>query len=209
MSRTKIASIVAGMAGVAIAALVGYLLLGEARKAYEGRSVVSIIGDATAQLKQGLKSPSHEALEKVEADLREIKGWKNQQLAEATEQYLVGTREILRRRIDASQVQQRAAQSRAALSAHMTRASMRDQSWIRTALDLKKQVERDHFDLDVQLTALYDLLRYFPEANKQMAPHVEASLLLDEPTRRNAQRAVQDEARRAKAELQETRAWVR
>jgi hypothetical protein len=125
-----------------------------------------------------------------------------------TEPYLVGVREILRRRADASRLTQKAASSRAALAAHMSHAARRDTPWIRAAMDLKKQVERDHFDLDVQLNALADLLGSLPEANKRLAPHVQASLLLEESKRRNAREAVLAEAKRARDELDKARALL-
>jgi hypothetical protein len=208
MSSAKMVKILVAAAGVAIAATVGYLLHGEAKKRYEARAVVSIIGEATAQL-NNLKTPSRETLDKVDGDLRMVKGWSNPDLADAAEQYLLGAREILRRRFDANRMSQKAAASRAALSAHMMRAAHRDTSWIRTALDLKKQVERDHYDLDVQLNALADLLDMQPQANKRLAPHVQASLLLEDSARRSTRRAVLEEAKRARVELEDTRALLR
>src|SRR6185369_770524 len=50
-------------------------------------------------------------------------------------------------------------------------------------------VVREHFDLDVQLNALASLLGSLPEANKRLAPHVQASLLLEDSKRRNARDA--------------------
>jgi hypothetical protein len=209
MSRTKLASVLVAAVGIGIATLVGHLLHKEARQRYEARAVVSIVGDATIQLKNGLRTSSQDALEKVEESLREVKTWSNPELADAAEQYLVGARHILQRRADANRLKQQAAASRLALSAHMMRAASRDTPWIRAALDLKKRVERDHFDLDVQLGALADLIEVFPEANKRVAPHVQASLLLEETVRKSAHQAVLDEARRARGDLEKTRALLR
>ena len=75
-------------------------------------------------------------------------------------------------------------------------------------MTLKKQVERDHFDLDVQLNALADLLGSLPEANKRLAPHVQASLLLEESKRHNAREAVLAEAKRARDDLNKARALL-
>ncbi|HEV8109344.1 MAG TPA: hypothetical protein VGP97_17645, partial [Burkholderiales bacterium] len=66
----------------------------------------------------------------------------------------------------------------------------------------------DHFDLDVQLSALADLLGGLPEANKRLAPHVQASLLLEDAKRVTAREAVLAEAKRARAELDKTRALL-
>src|SRR4029077_18643008 len=153
MSTRKIAGILVAAAGLAIAAGVGYLLHKEARQRSEARAVVTIVQEATVELERGLKMPSQEALEKVEGSLRVAQGWHDRELAQDTEPYLVGVREILRRRTDASRLTRKAASSRAALTAHMSHAGRRDTPWIRAAMDLKKQVERDHFDLDVQLNA--------------------------------------------------------
>ena len=208
MSTTKIAGILVAAAGLAIAAGVGYLLHKEARQRSEARAVVTIVQETTVELERGLKMPSQEAVERVEGSLHVAQAWHDRNLMQDTEPYLVGVREILRRRADASRLTKRAAASRAALAAHMSRAGRRDTPWIRAAMDLKKQVERDHFDLDVQLTALADLLGSLPEANKRLAPHVQASLLLEESKRRSAREAVLAEAKRARDELNKARALL-
>jgi len=208
MSTTRIASALVGAACVAIAAGVGYLLHKEARQRSEARAVVTIVQEATVELERGLKMPSQEAVARVEGSLRVAQGWQDRNLVEDTEPYLVGVREILRRRADASLLTKKAASSRAALAAHMSHAGRRDTPWIRAAMDLKKQVERDHFDLDVQLNALASLLGSLPEANKRLAPHVQASLLLEDSKRRSARDAVLAEAKRARDELDKARALL-
>jgi len=206
MSTTKIVGGLVAAAGLVIAAGVGYLLHKEAQLRSESRAAVTIVQETTVELERGLKMPSQEAVDKVEDSLRVAQGWHNRDLVQDTEPYLVGVREILRRRADASLLTKKAATSRAALAAHMSHAARRDTPWIRAAMDLKKQVERDHFDLDMQLNALADLLGSLPEANKRLAPHVQASLLLEEAKRRNAREAVLAEAQRARAELDRARA---
>jgi hypothetical protein len=169
---------------------------------------VSVVKEATAELKAGLKTPSREGIEKIEASIRATQRWSNTEIADATEQYLVGAREILRRRAEATRLAQKAAASRAALLAHMDNAPRRELPWLRAAIELKKQVERDHFDLDVQLGALADLLGVMPEANKRLAPHVSASLLMEDSFRRSARDAVLQEARTARLQLDKTRALL-
>ena len=118
----------------------------------------------------------------------------------AAEQYIHGAREIVRRRSDAERLAREAAMSRRALTMHMAVAHQRDTYWIRVASDLKKRVERDHHDLDVSLKALTHLLDELPATRKELAPHIDASLLLEEeapqgPRARRASRA----ARRGRA----------
>ncbi len=198
-------NIVASAIGVAIAIGVGVALHKANKERNEQRAVVSVVTETTAQLRSSLKSPAPGALDKVEGNLRVAKAWSNPQLADATEHYLLGAREILRRRTEAERLSQKAASSRAALTAHMRSAGQRGTGWIRTASELKKQVERDHFDLDVQLKTLAELLDSFPETNKRLEPHVQASLLLEDDLRKKARLAVLDEAKRANAELQRVR----
>lgn len=187
---------------------IGYLLYQEAEQRSEARAAREVLGEATAQLKGGLKSVPPGAVERIEEGLRAARRWSDAELAEATEQYLVGAREILRRRADAERLTRDAAASRKALAAHMARAGRRDTPWIRSASRLKKQVERHHFDLDMQLGALAELLDSLPEANKRLAPHVEASLLLDDEARAAAHAAVLEEAKRARAALERSRSLL-
>ena len=210
-SRTgisKTGTVIAALAGIAIAAGVGYGLHKAAKKRSEARAVVSVVSETTTQLRDALKTPLPETLEKIEGNLRVTRAWSNAEIADATEIYLIGAREIVRRRAEATRYAQQAAASRAALAAHMNRAAHRDTPWIRTALDLKKQVERDHVDLDIQLKALAVLLDTLPDAHKRLAPHVAASLLLEDEFRKQARNAVLDEAKRASSELDKARSLV-
>jgi hypothetical protein len=205
---SKLGTAVAVTVGIAIAAGVGYELHKATKKRNEQRALVSVVGDTTSQLRSFLKTHEPDALTKIEGNLRVAKTWSNPLLADAIEQYLVGAREIMRRRAEADRLAQKAAASRATLTAHINRASRRDPHWIRNAQDLKRQVERDHFELDVQLKALADLLDRLPEANKYLEPYVQASLILDDAAREDARRAVLREAKLASAELAKTRALI-
>ena len=197
-------ALVAAALGSAIAAA-GFTLYTASKKRAEQHAVVSVIGETTVQLREALKAPSPEALEKIEGHLRAARGWSNAPVADAAEHYLLGAREIVRRRADSARLAQKAAASRAALSAHMSGASRRDTPWFRAASDLKKQVERDHFDLDVSLKALAELLDSLPDAHKRLAPHVEPALLLEDGVRRQAQQQAVAEARRAAGDLEKVR----
>lgn len=207
-TSSRIGTAVVASTGIAIAAGVGYALY-KTKQSFDKRAVVMVLGDTTEQLKGAQKGVSPEALDSIERHLRVAKHWSNRDLAEATEGYLVGAREILRRRADANRLTRKAAASRAALSAHMDRAGQRDLPWIRAASSLKRQVERDHFDLDVQLKALANLIDLLPDANKRLAPHVQASLLLEEEARKSMRREVLEETKRAAAELVKVRSYLR
>jgi len=205
MAPSRTGTLVAAAAGIAIAAAVGYALHLSAKKRAEERALVSVLTEATAQLREVLKAPAPGAVEKIEGHLRVARSWSNAEAADAAEHYLIGAREIVRRRADSMRFAQKAAASRAALAAHMKRAGRRGASWLRTASDLKKQVERDHFDLDVSLKTLAELLDTLPDAHKRLAPHVQASLLLEDSARRQARTHFLEEAKRAAGELEKAR----
>lgn len=206
MAPSRTGTLVATAAAIAIAVAVGYALHLTVKKRAEERALVSVLTDATAQLRQVFKAPAPGALEKIEAGLRLTKDWSDAEVADATQHYLIGAREILRRRADSLRFTEKAAASRAALAEHMKRAAgRRGGSWFRTASDLKKQVERDHFDLELSLKTLAELLDTLPDAHKRLAPHVQASLLLEDSARKEARAQVVEEARRAAGELEKAR----
>lgn len=204
-ATSRTGTIVAAAVGIAIAAAVGYGLHFTAKKRAEERALTSVLTETTVQLRAALQTSAPGTPDQIEGNLRVARSWSNPELAEATEQYLIGAREIVRRRADSVRFGRKAAASRAALAAHMNRAGRRDASWLRTASDLKKQLERDHFDLEVSLKALAELLDMLPDANKRLAPHVQASLLLEDGVRREARSHFAEEAKRAAGELEKAR----
>lgn len=206
ISRTG--TIAAASLALAIAGGVGYAIHKGAKARSEKNAVVSVVTDTTRHLRGSLKGVAPAALDSIEGNLRVAQAWSNAELADATEHYLIGAREILRRRAEADRLVQKAAASRSALAAHMARAGQRGSAWIHTASALKKQVEHDHFDLKVQLEALADLLDTLPEANKRLVPHVQTAVLLEDDVRKQARREVLEEARRAAAELEKVRKLV-
>jgi hypothetical protein len=202
MAPSRTGTLVAAAAAIAIAAAVGVALHLSAKKRAEERAVVSVLSETTAQLREALKAPAPGAAERIEARLGVARDWSNVELADATEHYLIGAREIFRRRADSLRFAEKAAASRAALAAHMGRAKWRDSSWLRTAAQLKRQVERDHFDLELSLKAVAELLDMLPDASKRLASQGQASLLLEESVRKELRAQVADEAKRAAGELE-------
>ncbi len=207
MDSPKTATVVAAALGLIIAGGVGYGLHQQVKQRAEARAVVSVVSETTAQLRDVLKRPAPEVAEKIDGNLRVARSWGNAYMADATEHYLIGAREIARKRADAARHAQKFAASRAALIAHMRRASQRDSSWIHTASQLKKQMEQAHFELETSLNALAELLQSLPEAQKRLEPYVEASLTLDDAARRQARQQALDEVKRASQELKSARSF--
>jgi len=189
-----------------VGAVIGYTMWGQHQKLQQERAVTALVADTTTQLRQALTAtPTREMFSRIDGNLRSLKAPRQPELADAAEHYILGAREIVRRRLDAARYAQQAAASRQALTAHMNAAGRgrRGEAWFRTALDLKKKVEREHFDLDLTLHALYDLLGSLPDAETRLAPH--RAVLLEEPLRVQAREQARADAERAAAELEKVR----
>jgi len=193
-----------GVLAVAVAAAAGAALYG-AYASYQARSqqraVAALVGEATARLREELAgTPSGERAKKLEATLETLRAMRTSRqkpLAYAAENYLLGARGIVLRRAQAGELTQRAEASRQALVAHMSSARGRDDGWIQRAMALKKQTDQVHTELALQLKTLADLLEDLPEAERSLAPLMDASLLLEEPLREAALKRAKDDARRA------------
>jgi hypothetical protein len=188
-------------------AVIGYTMYGKYQKVRQERAVAALVADTTTQLRQALTSaPTQEMFSRIDGNLRSLNAPRQPDLADAAEHYILGAREIVRRRLEAARLAQLAAADRQALTAHMNAAGgRRGEAWFRTAIDLKKKVERDHFDLDVTLKALYELLGSLPDPEKRLAPQVSPALLLDERLRVQAREQARADAARAAAEVEKVR----
>jgi uncharacterized protein (DUF1499 family) len=191
---------------LAIAASTAYSLVAAKQKKDQQHAVATALGDTTVQLRKALSTaPSAEVVSRIDNNLKAAKAPRDPQLADAAEHYILGAREIAKRRSDAERLTREAAMSRRALTMHMKAASNRDAYWIRVASDLKKRAERDHFDLETSLKALSYLLDSLPEAEKRLADHVDAALLLEEKELRMARQRAAEAQKLASQELEKVR----
>ena len=198
-------AIVAAVA-LAIAGTTGYSMYAAKQKREQQRRVAELLADTTANLRKALNAPpAPELYSRIDGNLKQLKAPRDPQLGVAAEGYIHSAREIVRHRSDVERLTREAAMSRRALSMHMKAAAHRDTYWIRVATDLKKRVERDHFELDVSLKAISELLFTLPETQKILAPQVDAALLLDDRERRAARENAQASAKRAQEELEKVR----
>jgi hypothetical protein len=205
MSRPALAA--AAALALFFAAASVYWLHAAWDKRAQQHKVAELLGDTTAELRHGLAPHASASLvAQIDENLQAARAPRDPRLAQAAELYMVGAREIVRRRVEAERLERQAAASREALAVHMTRGGRRNDAWFEDALELKKRVEREHRDLDVTLKALDDLLYSLPEAEKELAPHVAPALLLPEEERREARRQIELESKRASAALERVRA---
>jgi hypothetical protein len=199
--KVLIAAVALGIAGST-----GYLMYAGKQKREQQRHVAELLADTTTLLRKALAAPpAPEVLSRIDGNLKAAKAPRDRELAVAAEDYIHGAREIVRHRGEAERLAREAAMSRRALSMHMAAATGRDTYWIRVATDLKKRVERDHFELDTSLKALSHLLFTLPESQKRLEPQVGAALLLEDAERRAARERAEQQSRRAHEELEKVR----
>ena len=189
-----------------IAGTMAYSLFAAKQRKDQQHAVATALGDTTVQLRKALSTtPTAEVVSRIDSNLQAAKAPRDRELADAAEHYILGAREIAKKRSDAERLTREAALSRRALAMHMKAASNRDAYWIRVASDLKKRAERDHFDLETSLKSLSYLLDSLPEAEKRLEAHVDASLLLEEKERRVARQRAEDAQKVASQELEKVR----
>jgi len=176
------------------------------RKKVEDNRVAVVVADATAELRKALGAgPSADSAAKLDELARIAQNSPNAAAGSAAEAYLLGAREIVRRRVEGERLAREAAAARNALAGHMNRSASRNSAWIRNAAELKRRVEASHADLGRALKTLDDLLSGLPDSEKRLAPHVAASALLETGEIDAARARAQDESKRAAAELEKAR----
>jgi len=195
-----------GLVAVVALAVAGYLTYAAAQKRAQQRQVAEVVRDTTEKLRQALAAkPAPELVAGIDANLKAARAPRDPGLADAAEHYILGAREIARRRVDAERFARQAAASRQALAGHMARAARRNDGWMRDALALKKKVETDYFDLGVTLKAMDDLLFRLQDSEKRLEPRLGTDSLLEAAAVASARKQAQDEARRATDELNQLR----
>jgi hypothetical protein len=195
-----------GVIAALVLVLIGYLMYGAAQKRAQQRQVAEMVRDTTGMLRQGLaQRPAPALVAAIDANLKGARASRDPAFADAAEHYILGAREIVRRRVEAERLERQAAASRQVLAGHMARAAQRNDGWMRDALALKKRVESDYFELGITLKAIDDLLFKLPDAERRLEPRVGSDSLIEASLIASARKQAQDEARRATDELNQLR----
>ncbi len=207
--KNFIAAIALSVVALVLVAFIATNLIRGHRKKVEDQHIAVLVADGTVQLREALgKVPSSAAVAKLDEYLQSAKSSPNPDLGSAAEHYLLGAREIARRRAESERLTREAAAARNALAGHMARAERRNSNWIKDAAELKRRVEASHADLTRSLKTLDDLLGNLPDAEKRLAPHVAASALLEAGEIDAARQRAQDDSKRAASELEQVRRIV-
>ena len=198
--------IIAGVIAALVVAGLGFIAWGAAQKKSQQRHVKEVVIDTTQRLRQVLTAKaSADAVASLDANLKSARAPRDPKLADAAEHYILGAREIARRRVDIERLSRQAMASRQALAAHMAHASNRGQGWMDQAIALKKRVEEDHFNLGLSLKALDELLFGLLDAEQRLAPHVGRDVLIEASLRDTARKQTQDQLHRANDDLERAR----
>jgi hypothetical protein len=204
--KNLIALSVLGVVALVILAFIATNLIRGYRKKVEDNRIAQVVGDATAELRKALAAgPSAASVAKLDELVQSAKGSPNPAAGSAAEAYVLGAREIARKRAESERLTREAAAARNALAGHMARAERRGTNWIRDAAELKRRVEAVHADLGRSLKTLDDLLDSLRDSNKRLAPYVAASALLQGAEIDAARARAQDESKRAASELEKVR----
>ena len=169
-----------------IAALIVGALAIASYKAYQTRTargaVIALVNESAAHLRAAIKAEaageaagdldSHSATAAAHlTKLRSMPTSSLRPLADAADDSLLTTREILRRQLDMQQARARLSTSLDALAEHI-RSDRGTKNWTHEAVRLKALVDKDFRDYRIAVETYSTLLASFPETQTKLAPHV-------------------------------------
>jgi hypothetical protein len=213
-TRTKI--LIAVLITVSAGSALGYWTAADFEQREQRNDVLWLVQDTSLRLRAALATEPPLALSREEAlralydhaavvdghlsKLRkmELSGMGN--LADAADDYLLTSREILLRRASSQRYRLRVSDDLQRLRSHM-RADNRTGAWITEAVRAKERVEEVYRDYRVASGALGVLLQSFPVAQAKIAPHVEAALLIEDNVVNEAHQRVTVATRETMREL--------
>jgi hypothetical protein len=199
-------TVAVGAVALIVVAGLGYMAYAAAQKKSQQRHVKEVVVDTTGKLRQVLAAKTApDLVAPLDENLKSAKAPRDPKLADAAEHYILGAREIARRRAQIDGLAQKYAASRHGLASHMAHASHRGTGWMDQAIALKKKMENDHFNLSLELKTLDGLIATLPDAEERLAPLVGQDVLVEETLRVSARKQVQEELRRANDELEASR----
>lgn len=212
MSRTKL--IVAALA-LLVAAAAGWWGYAEHQKREQRKAITALVSDSAAQLQAGLAATAEgpEAVRKLDEqvasadhDLSALKGMnasRQPEFAEAADDYLLTSREILKRLAAVQRYRLLLSESQQALIDHM-RADDHSGAWVQQAVKAQERTKKDHRDLRLATDALDKLLQSLPDSQRKIAPYVEATTLIGSDAIAAARTRALDSFKRATAEIEKT-----
>ena len=155
-------------------------------------AVVALVADATSRVRDALQVRESGAaeLELLEGHFKTLTAatqrfsglepWRNPPLADAAQQYLDEAHALLRRRSAVQRSRDAVLADVTALSGHIHAARGRSSDWIREAVALKQQMDRDYFDYRLAEGGLQKSFQTLPNARRQLAPLIAPMPLMED-----------------------------
>lgn len=199
---------VAAVAGLAIAGIVGYVGWTVQAKRQETRALHALVADVSSGVAQSLKQPSPALAARFEAagkSLEELKVSRVRPYAEAADVYIVSARTIAQRQADVARLSREAEEARNAFVAQLRTTRGRDGTWIRRTSELSRRMDQAYGDLARVQQALIDLLRTFPESEKQLVPFSGPGIVADPALHDAALKRAQADLKRAAEDAENVR----
>jgi hypothetical protein len=163
-----------------------------------------------AEGREGIARQLEQHAAAVALDVQHAKaldGAPDRKLGDATDAYLVTVREILRRQAASNRHRIALTASLEALRTHM-RSDDRTGRWVTAAVRAREQVDADYREYRRTTEAYGTLLDTLAEAEKKIAPYVDASLLSDSRLIEAARRRTLDALGEAAAEMEQAKQAV-
>jgi hypothetical protein len=184
------------LAGIALVLVAGlaYWGYGTYTQSQARKAAAALVKDTSERLREALvleaeqRSTTVQAVARLEehvaavernyAGLRRLDAEAPGEFVEAADDYLITSREILRRIAVSNRARRDLAGSSEALRGHM-RSDRGAALWPGEAVRLREGVDRDYRDYRLAAETLVKLIESFPASQARIAPHVEAALLID------------------------------
>jgi hypothetical protein len=213
-SRTRLIAI--GLVVAVVGATIGWWSYGVHQKRELRKTILGLVADSAARTREALAAPAdspeitrrdQEHAAAAERNLAQLKGLaqaREQLLADVADDYLLTSREILKRVVESRRNRQMLTESLQALTEHM-RADDRTGAWVQEAVKARERVNKDHRGYAAATAALDKLLLSFPDSQKRIAPHVEPAVLIDSAALESARTRAIAAAKQTEAEVVKSR----
>ena len=203
----KLALIGMAAAVVVFAAIAGAFAWKSHKQKVDETAVVAAVADTTLMLREVLAKPagSAELAPRMDQHLTRIKAATRTPASDAAEEYVLGAREIARKRSDVQRLARQASASRDAAFAHLAAGKRREGAWFKTASELKRRMERDYTELNISLKTLDTLYSGMPESVKRAGPLFGPNTLVSSGEFQAAAAQTQEELKRVALEVERAR----
>jgi hypothetical protein len=212
--RTRFIAI--GVAAAILGTAAGWWGYSAHQKRELGRAIVALVADTGMRVRSVLSATADDpeaarkyeehaaAVERNLARLKELDAAREQALADAADDYILTSREILKRVVESARYRRLLAESLQALNEHMN-ADTRTGAWVQEAVKARERVNRDHRGYSAAAAALDKLLQDFPGSQKKVAPRVEPAVLIEGALIESARARALEGSKQAQAEVEKTR----